>query len=610
MTPHMDVGDGQRVRQVGGWLAELGLRAVSFHAPFYAHLEEARAGRWLSLAHPDEAVRKETVERVKTALWAMAELGARTAIIHPAAPGRAQAADTGENLRESLERLLPLAESLGTTLALENIPAPLGRPAEVAGLVERYNHPLLRVCIDSGHAHLTEGDETAEAYRLLAPWAAATHLHDNDGARDGHLVPGEGGVPWQALWRALDAASYSGPLTFELRRAENATYPGVLEALSRSPHLPAPPRRKPFVKLSETEVPPMSVPTAAGVPTAARDALRQLAKEHLGAEVDEETPLAGDASDRSYVRLHHPAAAPTASVGMILPAPWKGDALPFLRIGSLLAKTGIPVPTVYGANPAAGVILLEDAGDEMLEDLWNRGGWEAARAPYQKAVDILLTLQGKALRVEAAFDPETFTRELHHTRRHAFEALLKMEAPEAAFADAFKALSAEICRLPFRLAHRDYHSRNLMVAGGALTVLDFQDARMGPVTYDLASLIFDSYVSLPEKARGELIRRYLAGSGEAQAFAGGGSFASGSFARSGSFEEALALTALQRNLKAIGTFAFQWSERGTPRYLSHIPPTVGHIRGHLEKLPCWDRFADQLAPYLDALSQIQEENFS
>ena len=106
--------------------------------------------------------------------------------------------------------------------------------------MERCNHPLLRVCIDSGHAHLTEGEGTAAAYRLLAPWAAATHLHDNDGARDLHAVPGEGGVPWKALWRALDDAGYPGPLTFELRRGESASYPEVLEALARSSHLPVP----------------------------------------------------------------------------------------------------------------------------------------------------------------------------------------------------------------------------------------------------------------------------------------------------------------------------------------------------------------------------------
>ncbi|MDA1001538.1 MAG: phosphotransferase, partial [bacterium] len=347
-----------------------------------------------------------------------------------------------------------------------------------------------------------------------------------------------------------------------------------------------------LVSLSEAGVPPTSHPLAA------LDALRELAKAHLDAKVAQETPLAGDASDRRYLRLHHPEASPAASVGMILTSPWEGGQLPFLQMGALLAKIGIPVPRVYGTNPAAGVILIEDAGDKMLEDVWNEGGWEAARAPYQEAVDLLLALQERAPRVEAAFVPETFARELHHTRRYAFEALLKMDAPENTFADPFDALAAEVCRLPFRLTHRDYHSRNLMVREGKLIVLDFQDARMGPITYDLASLVFDSYVSLPENAREELIGRYREGSDAARALGGSEAFA-----------HALALTALQRNLKAIGTFAFQWAERGTSRYLSHIPPTAGHIRGHLEKLPRWRRFADQLAPYLDVLAQIHEENF-
>ncbi len=234
MTPHLDLGDPGSLSRLKGWLADLAVATASFHAPFYADLAEARAGRWLSLARPDPASRRDALARTEAAMRPMADLGARVAVLHPCAPGPAGGGDTREALRESLEALLPLAERLGLTLALENIPAPLGRPAPLAGLIEALGHPRLRICLDAGHAHLTEGEAAGAAFGRLAPLAAALHLHDNDGGQDAHLLPGEGAIRWPALLEALEGAGFRGPLTYEIRRREGESYPETLAALARA----------------------------------------------------------------------------------------------------------------------------------------------------------------------------------------------------------------------------------------------------------------------------------------------------------------------------------------------------------------------------------------
>ena len=129
-----------------------------------------------------------------------------------------------------------------------------------------------------------------------------------------------------------------------------------------------------------------------------------------------------------------------------------------------------------------------------------------------------------------------------------------------------------------------------------LLVLDFQDARLGPLTYDLASLVFDSYVPLPEEGRMALVAQFRAESG-----------AEDLFPDPAAFGRALCLTGLQRNLKAIGTFAYQKTERGNPRYLRHISLTAAHVRRHLAALPEWSEFAALLEPYICALEEMEKE---
>jgi aminoglycoside/choline kinase family phosphotransferase len=336
--------------------------------------------------------------------------------------------------------------------------------------------------------------------------------------------------------------------------------------------------------------------------------LTRLAEEHFGVIVAKVTPLAGDASDRSYIRLHHPEAAAPSSIGMILASSFAGEELTFLNVGDHFREIGIPVPEVYASDPEAGLLLLEDGGDDSLEEVWSAGGWEAARPYYEESICLLARLQAAprerkgALALGYRFDAALFERELHMTRRCAFEDLLGIPAPEEDFAAPFARMASELCALPYALTHRDFHCRNLMAdsrgkGSGRLLVLDFQDARLGPLTYDLASLVYDSYVALPEGTRSALIDLFWSESA-----------APVLFPDRASFDLALSLTALQRNLKAIGTFAYQKTGRGNSRYIQYIPHTASLARRHLEALPDgWHGFAARLGPYICTLEEMEKE---
>ena len=256
------------------------------------------------------------------------------------------------------------------------------------------------------------------------------------------------------------------------------------------------------------------------------------------------------------------------------------------------------IPEIFAVDGEAGVILLEDCGDESLEDAWRRGGWEEAGPHYDAAMEMMAAMQeapgapaGERIALARRFDPEFFTNELHHTRKYAFEHLLGMETDERALDAAFRELCEEICRIPFRLTHRDYHSRNLMVLDEAVFAIDFQDARMGPATYDLASLVFDSYVDLGATARDYLIARYWETCGHRL------------FSAKEEYERALRATAIQRNLKAIGTFAYQKAVRGAERYLASIPHTARMVQAHFERRRDLGPLRALLGPFLDALLQ-------
>src|SRR5262249_3434473 len=143
----------------------------------------------------------------------------------------------------------------------------------------------------------------------------------------------------------------------------------------------------------------------------------------------------------------------------------------------------------------------------------------------------------------------------------AYRGIAFSDAQRTALAEEYSAIAEELASEPRVLCHRDYHSRNLMLHDGALYIIDFQDARMGPDTYDLVSLLRDSYMDFAEKDVDDHIAFFLALRGQKADSAG-------------EFRRRFDLMALQRNLKALGTFGFQTTSRGNPVYIQYMPRTL------------------------------------
>ena len=145
----------------------------------------------------------------------------------------------------------------------------------------------------------------------------------------------------------------------------------------------------------------------------------------------------------------------------------------------------------------------------------------------------------------------------------------------------------ELADEPRVLCHRDYHSRNLMWRDERLCIIDFQDARLGPDTYDLASLLRDSYVDLPGQVVDELIAYFLALQGRS--------------AEGAEFRRRFDLMALQRNLKALGTFGYQTTTRSNPVYIQYIPRTLNYVRANLDRYPRFAGLRTILARHVEEL---------
>ncbi len=309
-----------------------------------------------------------------------------------------------------------------------------------------------------------------------------------------------------------------------------------------------------------------------------------------GAKIRQGLPLAGDASDRKYFRIFlEPSAADEQDsyILMQLEKSWipekQKKEIPFINIAKHMADKGLSVPVVYKDASEDGFILLEDVGDITFQNYLEYCSLDERRKRYRQAVDILVQMQKKATEnsgsscyaLNYAFDPQTFFNELCFFRKHALEGLWghKIHDAEREKLDShFWDLCREICTYPQVFTHRDYHSRNLMVHGDRLVVLDFQDARMGPFTYDLVSLVRDSYICLIPDEQDDIVAYYreIAGREDIK------------FLDAEEFRRAFNRTALQRNLKAIGTFAYQTVIKGADRYLESIPNTVQSVHLALE----------------------------
>ena len=294
--------------------------------------------------------------------------------------------------------------------------------------------------------------------------------------------------------------------------------------------------------------------------------------------------LRGDASTRSYYRVYAEGSAggfPESVIVMRLPDDALGSdeggpqhsthRLPFVEVAELLRSKGLPVPGIFVEDLENGILLLEDLGDTTFEQ-GLRGvpssDWEGL---YARAIDLLADLHERCADLpkdsivsRRRFDRGLLEWELEHFREWGLEALwgpldgLQSRTLSRAFSD----IVLEIEAMPYGSVHRDYQSKNLMLGpGGVLTLIDFQDALLGPRAYDLVALLCDSYVSIGLELQESMIERYAA-LRQIQA---------------ATLRREFWLVALHRKLKDAGRFIFIDRVRKNPDFLQWYPQSMEYV---------------------------------
>ena len=317
------------------------------------------------------------------------------------------------------------------------------------------------------------------------------------------------------------------------------------------------------------------------------------------------TALAGDASTRQYYRLHLEGDAtftgPRTLILMQLPQPEKNKNNNFVSIQTFLSALNLPVPKLYHYDLARGLLFLEDCGDETLESALAQADRATLETYYNRAVDLLLSMQAEATPAidskcpahDLRFDVEKLMWEMDFMLEH-YVGGLKGKTLDSPSRDALRGHLTDLCEVlasqPLCFAHRDYHSRNLMVQEETLVMLDFQDARMGPCQYDLASLLRDSYLQLPEDLVWKMVDRFMKHKQERE----------GTPLDPEEFIRVFDFMAIQRNLKAVGTFAAQSVTQKNDRYLEYIAPTLDYVKNTLDRNP-------ELNPLREALQNVIPE---
>lgn len=312
--------------------------------------------------------------------------------------------------------------------------------------------------------------------------------------------------------------------------------------------------------------------------------------------------IPGDASTRKYYRLYTDKS--TFILMKLDPEDASSVGSHFIAIRNHLADCEVDVPAVLEHDLESGFILLEDLGDAtLLKRLQTVSDMNVERHLYEKVIDDLVSMHFFASKetqnrkiptFKLFFDYEKLMWEVNFTIEHFYDKHLRREmsvADRKALVEGFGTICTTLSNEPVVFTHRDFHSRNIMATtgpeGDRLVMIDFQDARMGPKQYDLASLLRDSYYQLEEAQIERLIDYYMA-RWEA---------VSGEKLDRAHFIRMFDLMSVQRNFKAIGSFASFNNRRGNPTYLKYIGNTFENIRKTLLRYPEFSTLREVLFHY-------------
>ena len=221
---HFDYRSVENARELAGWLGENRLTLHSIHSPTTRDFHLTReSGAPLSICDPERLRRQEAVDEIKRALDLVEQIPFRYCVQHVATSRDVADDRKWDAAFSSLEHLSLFARHRGVTLAIENTPGEMATPANLKNFLEQTRLTSVKMCFDSGHAHLDGGD-VAGQLETVRDFVVTTHLHDNHGERDEHLLPYQGTIDWATTLAALPKEA---PAVLELK--EPAAAAGSIE---------------------------------------------------------------------------------------------------------------------------------------------------------------------------------------------------------------------------------------------------------------------------------------------------------------------------------------------------------------------------------------------
>ena len=328
------------------------------------------------------------------------------------------------------------------------------------------------------------------------------------------------------------------------------------------------------------------------------------------------TAMPQSASTRSYYRISLTGDGPSSIVLMRLPEnPFGSDEvttedvfreLPFCTMQKMLNHLAVPVPRIFADCTLEGFLLLEDLGHRTMLSAMDPAHPPQIESLYRQAIELLVKFQSAMVQSVAnpaidtrlveqrSFDYELLRWELDHFKEwllHKWSGASLSAAEEMAIEEAFDDIASRVVDMPYIPVHRDFQSTNLMVHDEELTLIDFQDALLGPVVYDVVSLLRDSYVSLDTGLLERLKRHYHQLAAPVIPI--------GDWAQ---FEAHFRVQTLQRKLKDAGRFVFIDRVRKNPAFLQYIEPTLAFVSDALKQSPEYRTLSHVLAGYVPQLA--------
>lgn len=329
------------------------------------------------------------------------------------------------------------------------------------------------------------------------------------------------------------------------------------------------------------------------------EAIKKVVLKFLGEGTRDISKLYGDASYRTYFRvgldsgtsiiiMKMPDGISSASEEVTNYKGKKGD-LPYINISNYLRSLGVAVPEVKFYDKDAAMIGLEDLGDELFFNNVSQTDDGEKFKWYSKATDLLLKVQertskgGDTVAFRRSFDATLLNWEFDHFWEYGVEA--RGARPSSDVRQKFEAITreitSEITGMEYGFTHRDFQSRNIMVKDGQFYLIDFQDALLGPRTYDLVSLLRDSYVIIGDVLLDRLLEYYSKKGGLGADIV----------------RKDFYLVTIQRKLKDAGRFVYIDRVKKNPNYLKHIPRSLEYVKKAILKTPKYSELLEILKPY-------------